>query len=204
MNIRKNIYSKTLDSRCSKYVICGENILMDQHVVDSTYLLMRYEAWYEGIQKTFKIKQQENTEKCSNGNIVSHPFPRWLYSNRFFSERVAVGGWIWCKNLLKTLVFTVFSSNKGSKTVILDQKSFYHDATRLKRHWHLQWLMHSSSCFLSTIAFFNVWKCIDTHILYILYQMHMKKGSCDFTAIEDSMSLRRWYKWCNLMLLTMW
>ena len=33
-----------------------------------------------------------------------------------FSERV--------ENLLKTLVFTVFSSNEGSKTVILDQKSF--------------------------------------------------------------------------------
>ena len=47
------------------------------------------------------------------------------------TERVAVGGWICCKNLLKTLVFTVICSNKGSKTVILDQKSFHHDATRL-------------------------------------------------------------------------
>ena len=53
------------------------------------------------------------------------------------SERDAVGGWIWSKNLLKTLVFTVFSSNRGPKTIILDQKSFHHDATRLKKHWYL-------------------------------------------------------------------
>ena len=99
----------------------------------------------------------------------------------------------------------MFSSNKGSKTVIFDQKSFYHDATRLKIHWHLQWLMHSSSCFLSTIAFFNVWKCIDTrHILYILYQMHnIWKRIMWFHCNRRLLSLRRWYECCNLMLLTM-
>ena len=59
------------------------------------------------------------------GSSFGLPYP-------YFSERVAVGGWIWCQNLLKTLLFTVFSSNRGSKTVIFDQKSFHHDATRLK------------------------------------------------------------------------
>lgn len=44
---------------------------------------MQYEAWYEGFQKHFKIKQQEHAEKYSNWEIVSRPFPRWLYSNWF-------------------------------------------------------------------------------------------------------------------------
>ena len=61
-----------------------------------------------------------------------------LWSNRrisvFFgrekTERVAGGGVKLVQNLLKTLVFIEFSSNKA---VILDQKALHHDATRLKK-----------------------------------------------------------------------